>query len=310
MILDLRLLEVFCAAVEARSFTAAAERLRMSQPAVSKQVRAFESWCGVRLLERSHGGVKPTREGERVYVEGRRLLEEAGRFREEVSGLSARNKRRLRISASYTIGEYLLPGWIDAFQHRVPGVITELVVGNSEAMLKEFTSGEADLCFVESGNAGTAPDGDTRGPDTAPGLEREPVAWDRLALVVAPRHRWVHRESVEAEELLSEPFISRESGSGTRVVAERAFREARLTPPEPAMELASTSSIKRALAAGHGYALLSGYAVREELSRGELVSPEVRGLDLRRTLDLVRHHRYPPSPLAEAFLETIHSPRE
>ena len=136
------------------------------------------------------------------------------------------------------------------------------------------------------------------------------MAWDQLALVVAPQHRWARRESVEAKELLSEPFISRESGSGTRVVAERAFREAGLTPPEPAMELASISSIKRALVAGHGYALLSGYVIREELSRDELVSPEVRGLDLRRTLDLVRHHHYPPSPLAEAFLETIRSSRE
>ena len=206
VIVDLRLLEVFCAAVEARSFTAAADRLRMSQPAVSKQVRAFESWCGARLLERSHGGVKPTREGERVYVEGRRLLEEARSFQEEVSGLSAGNKRRLRISASYTIGEYLLPGWIDAFQHHVPEVVTELVVGNSEAVLKEFTSGAADLCFVESGNVW--------GPDSVPGLEREPVAGDRLALVVAPRHRWARREDVKAKELLSEPFISRESGSG------------------------------------------------------------------------------------------------
>lgn len=71
------------------------------------------------------------------------------------------------------------------------------------------------------------------------------------------------------------------------------------------MELASTGSIKRALAAGHGYALLSGYVIREELSRGELVSPETEGLDLRRSLDLIRHPGHPPSPLAEAFLKTI-----
>jgi DNA-binding transcriptional LysR family regulator len=297
---ELRLLEVFCVAVESRSFTAAAERLGISQPAVSKQVRAFESWCGARLLERSRGGVKPTREGQQVYTEGRGLLAEAERFGEEVSGLSSSGARRLRISASYTIGEYLLPGWIDAFQHQVPEVVTELVVGNSEAALKEFTSGGTDLCFIESGH-------DAEGGDAAPDLARVPVAWDRLVLAVAPKHRWAAREGVEARELLEEPFISREPGSGTRVVAERAFREAGLAPPEPAMELASTGSIKRTLAAGHGYALLSGYVIRDELSRGELVSPETASLDLRRSLDLVRPPGRPLSPLAESFLETIGS---
>ena len=283
--------------------------MRVSQPAVSKQVRSFETWCGVRLLGRSRSGVTPTREGQLVYVEARRLLAEAERFREEVSGLSARNMRRLRISASYTIGEYLLPGWIDAFQHHEPEVVTELVVGNSEAVLREFVSGEADLCFVESGHAENTEDPDEahRGADAAPGFDRVPVAWDRLMLVVAPRHRWSSRKSVDAKELLREPFISRESGSGTRVVAERAFRDAGFKPPEPAMELASTGSVKRALTAGHGYALLSGYVVRDELSRGELVSPEIKGLDLRRSLDLIRHPKRPPGPLAEAFLKTIES---
>lgn len=292
MTVDLRLLEVFCVAVEAKSLTAAAERLKISQPAVSKQVRTFETWCRTRLLERSRSGVRPTREGQRVYTEGRGLLESAGRFQEDVTALSALSVKRLRISASYTIGEYLLPGWIDAFQHHEPGVLTELVIGNSETVLREFVAGETDLCFIESG-------------DTAPDMERVPVVWDRLLLVVSSGHRWANRESVSAGELLSEPFISRESGSGTRMVAERAFRQASLRPPESSMELASTGSIKRALTAGHGYALLSGYAVREELSRGELISPEADGLDLRRSLDLVRWRGVASDRLAQSFLVKI-----
>lgn len=292
MTVDLRLLEVFCVAVEAKSLTAAAERLKISQPAVSKQVRTFETWCRTRLLERSRSGVRPTREGQRVYTEGRGLLESAGRFQEDVAALSALSVKRLRISASYTIGEYLLPGWIDAFQHHEPGVLTELVIGNSETVLREFVAGETDLCFIESG-------------DTAPDMERVPVVWDRLLLVVSSGHRWANRESVSARELLSEPFISRESGSGTRMVAERAFQQASLRPPESSMELASTGSIKRALTAGHGYALLSGYAVREELSRGELMSPDVAGLDLRRSLDLVRWRGVASDRLAKSFLVKI-----
>lgn len=123
--------------------------------------------------------------------------------------------------------------------------------------------------------------------------------------MVAAGHRWASRESVSARELLSEPFISRESGSGTRMIAERAFRQASLRPPESNMELASTGSIKQALTAGHGYALLSGYAVREELARGELMSPEVEGLDLRRSLDLVRRRGAASHRLSERFLVTI-----
>lgn len=292
---DLQLLNVFCTSVEAGSFTEAATRLRISQPAVSKQVRAFESWCGARLLERSRGGVKPTEEGRRVYTQGRRLLEEAGRFREDTAELFAKSTRRLRISASYTIGEYLLPGWIDAFQHHEPEVIVELVIGNSENVLGEFVAGKVDLCFVESGHA--------RIGHESLELERVPVAWDRLILVVSQKHHWAGRESVETSELLSEPFISREVGSGTRVVAERAFRQAGMRPTEPSMELASTGSIKRVLESGHGYALLSGYVVREELARGEMSSPEVEDLDLRRSLDLIRRPGVEFSRLARDFLD-------
>lgn len=298
MVVDLQLLNVFCAAVEAGSFTAAAPRLRISQPAVSKQVRAFEVWCGARLLERSRGGVSPTEEGRRVYTQGRRLLEEAGRFREETAELfakAAKSTRRLRISASYTIGEYLLPGWIDAFQHHEPEMIVELVIGNSDNVLGEFVAGETDLCFVESGH--------TRSGHEPLELERVPVAWDRLILVVSRKHHWAGRESVGTGELLSEPFVSREMGSGTRVVAERAFRQAGVRPPEPSMQLASTGAIKRVLESGHGYALLSGYVVREELARGEMLSPEVKGLDLRRSLDLIRRPGVEFSRLAREFLD-------
>lgn len=297
MAVDLRLLEVFCAAVEVRSFTAAAEKLKISQPAVSKQVRSFEQWCGVQLLERSRSGVRPTAEGQRVYTEGRGLLEDSRRFREEVAALSRSSVKRLRISASYTIGEYLLPGWIDAFQHHEPEVVTELVVGNSDAVLSEFVAGKTDLCFIESGHAQSA--------NVSLDLERVPVAWDRLLLVVAAGHHWAERESVCARELLSEPFISREPGSGTRVVAEQAFQKASLGPPKPVMELASTGSIKRALTAAHGYALLSGYAVREELARGEMVSPEIEDLDLRRSLDLVRLRGMACPHLAQRFLVSV-----
>lgn len=292
---DLQLINVFCASVEAGSFTEAAARLRISQPAVSKRVRSFESWCGARLLERSRGGVKPTEEGRRVYNHGRKLLEEAERFREETVSIFAQSTRRMRISASYTIGEYLLPGWIDAFQHHEPEVIVELVIGNSENVLGEFVAGKADLCFVEGGYART-------GHEHLE-LERVPVVWDRLILVVSQKHHWAIRESVSVEELLSEPFVSRERGSGTRVVAERAFQQRGMKPPEPSVELASTGAIKRILESGHGYALLSGYVAREELARGELCSPELEGLDLRRSLDLIRRPGTQFSRLAREFLD-------
>lgn len=199
-----------------------------------------------------------------------------------VSALSSGGVHRLRIAASYTVGEYLAPKWIEAFQRRAPQVVTELLVSNSEAVVREFRSGGANLCFIESGRS-------------APDLDRQPVARDSLVVVVSSEHPWAARDSIAAAELAEETWVARESGSGTRAVAERAFHSAGLKAPLPAMELASTGAIKQALRAGHSYALLSSYVVREELTSGLLSSPAVEGLRLERSLGLVQLARRPPA---------------
>lgn len=290
--MDIRLLEAFCASVENGSFTAAAAKQRVSQPAVSKQVRSLEIKCGTLLLKRSKKGVAPTTAGLSLYVEGRRLLDAVKELDEIIAAMPRGSNQGLRICASYTIGEYLLPEWIDTFQSISSGVVTELVIGNSEAVLDEFFSGSADLCFIESSH-------------DVPNVERVQVARDQLLLVVGALHKWAHRDQVQCVELFEEPFISREVGSGTRTVAERAFANAGLAFPNPAMELASTGSIKRALSAGHGYALLSSYTIKDDVLRGDFCTPRLVGLKLQRSLDLIKKQGAELSDTAEKFVAML-----
>jgi DNA-binding transcriptional LysR family regulator len=208
--LSSRELAAFAAAVEAGTVQGAAEALDLTQSATTKRIQALERRLGVTLLTRGRHGVRPTEEGMALYPEARRGLDALAQAEQAVAG--ARAARPLRIAASHTIGEALLPIWLTAFRTELPGVHPQVDVVNSVGAIAAVREERADVGFVE-------------GLEPLDGLDAKVVARDRIVLVVAADHRWATRRQVNPRELTKGRWISRESGSGMRAVATAALAE-------------------------------------------------------------------------------------
>jgi DNA-binding transcriptional LysR family regulator len=206
-----------------------------------------------------------------LYPEARRGLDALLLAEGAVSG--ARAARPLRIAASHTVGEALLPTWLTAFRAELPGVHPQVDVVNSPAAIAAVRENRADVGFVE-------------GLDQLDGLEAKEVARDRIVLVVAAGHRWEKRRSVNPRELAGGRWISRESGSGTRAVAAEALATVGVEL-SPDLSLASLEGVKRSLAAG-GFALISELALEPDLAAGRLITLPLKGLEIERSLSAIR----------------------
>ncbi|HEX3803451.1 MAG TPA: LysR family transcriptional regulator [Solirubrobacteraceae bacterium] len=270
-----RELAAFVAAVESGTIQGSADALALTQSAATKRVQALERRFGQPLLTRTAAGVRPTELGSLLYPLAREALDALGRAESVLEAPQA--LPLLRIQASRTVGELLLPEWLGRFRattsaHRVSADIT-----NTEHVLHAVRDGEAEIGFVE----GLA--------DDMHGLREILLAEDELRAVVAVDHPWARRHSIPARALVEEPFLAREPGSGTRAVATRRLAAAgvHLTP---ALEVSSAEGLKRAVLGG-GFALLSARTVAAELDTGTLAVVPVSGVDMTRTFRAVRRSR-------------------
>ncbi|MFF7364572.1 LysR substrate-binding domain-containing protein [Streptomyces sp. NPDC008125] len=271
---DFGALELLLAVARLGSLGRAARDLGISQPAASSRVRTMERQLGVALLDRSPRGSTLTDAGALVTDWARRVVEAAEAFDAGAQALRDRRDSRLRIAASMTIAEYLLPGWLIALRAERPGTAVSLLAGNSGQVARRLLLGEADLGFVE-------------GLTTPEGLDGTVVAHDRLVVVVAPVHPWARRRSLlTPQELAATPLILRERGSGTRQVLDAALA-VHGGLAQPLLELSSTTAVKSAAESGAGPCVLSELALGEELSARRLVPVQLAGVRLRRQLRAV-----------------------
>ncbi|QEV15514.1 LysR family transcriptional regulator [Streptomyces fradiae ATCC 10745 = DSM 40063] len=271
---DLGALELLLAVARHGSLGRAAREVGITQPAASGRIRSMERQLGVALVDRSPRGSRLTDAGALVTDWARRIVEAAEAFDAGAQALRDRRDSRLRVAASMTIAEYLLPGWLIALRAERPGTAVSLQAGNSAAVAALLLAGEADLGYVE-------------GLAVPDGLDGVVVARDRLVVVAAPSHRWARRRApVTPAELAETPLVLREYGSGTRQVLDSAL-VAHGGLAAPLMELASTTAVKAAAVSGAGPAVLSELAVSEELASRRLVEVPVEGADLRRALRAV-----------------------
>jgi DNA-binding transcriptional LysR family regulator len=248
----------------------------ISQPAASARVRLLEAQLGLALIQRSPRGSVLTPAGALVAGWAQVAVDAAAALEAGVNALRVERDSRLKIAASMTVAEYLLPAWLAALRVAGPAATVALSAVNSAEVAQAVLAGDADIGFVE-------------GPAIPDGLHAEPVGRDTLTLIVGPAHPWARRRSgVPAGELAQTALVSREAGSGTRRFLEEALRaEAGLVPVPPLAELSSTTAIKAAVAAGAGPAVLSSLAVAAELAAGTLRAVPVAGVDLNRTLRAV-----------------------
>lgn len=280
---DLRALEVFLAIAHTGSLNAAARQVGVSQQAVSARIASVESQTGVQLVTRTSAGSTLTPAGTTVAEWADRLLALAAEMDAGLATLRHDRKTRLRVSASLTIAEQLLPRWLVSLQMSArsrgqDSAEVTLTAANSDHVIIQVRQGEADLGFIE-------------GPRVPRDLRSRVIGHDHLVLVVRPDHPWLRRRrEVNAAELNTTALVSREVGSGTRDALTEALRLT-LGPDtaqaEPVMALSTTSAVRAAVLAGAGPAVLSALAVADDLASGRLRAVPLAGIDLGRKLRAV-----------------------
>lgn len=281
---DLDALALLVSVAETGSIGRAAARHDLTQPAVSLRLRALERQLRLTLLERSPSGSRLTGPGRTVVDWARPLLDSADAFTRSVSALADRHHDRLRVAASLTVADHLVPGWLVALHAALPDVAVSLQAVNSEHVAELVRAGDVDLGYLE-------------GPEVPPGLRSRPVGGDELVTVTAPAHPWARRRRpVSPAELAAAPLVVREVGSGTREALATALAGHGLSL-HTGLELGSTAAIKAAVMAGEGPAVLSRLTVAADLEAGRLVAIPVADLDLRRRFRAVwRVGRAPTGP--------------
>jgi DNA-binding transcriptional LysR family regulator len=290
--MDTRQLAAFCAVVERKSFSLAAERLGVSQPAVSLQIRSLEERVGRQLLDRSGRRVEPTEAGKRLYRDAQRLLalEEQllERVAEEDDGVL---RGRLEIGASSGPGETVLPLLLCDFHRVHPEVRVALSVSDTQTVVDLVAARELELGVVGAARRHRS-------------VAFEPFFRDEVVLACPPSHPFAGR-TISLEELRGQRVILMQEGAGVRQVIEDELRRARvrLRDLDVRLELGLQESVRSAVRAGHGLAFISRSAIEPDLAAGALGEARVEGLEPVRDISLVRAAGRTPTRAAQAFVE-------
>jgi DNA-binding transcriptional LysR family regulator len=290
--MDLNKLRTFCSIAEKGNFSAVAEDLFMSQSAVSQQIQALERRYGVVLFDRGSKGATLTEPGRILYDTARKILDIEDEINQEFDDLRGLKGGELHVGASTTVGNFLMPFYLGEFKKRYPEVKVSLMVENTRIIEDQLIAGLFPLAVVEH---------DAQNP----ALIKEPIEQDQLILFVSPEHRWAARESVSREELMEEPFITRELGSGTREVLEEKLRESGVDKLNVTMELGNSAAITTAVAAGLGVSILSRRVVHAQLESNILQHIPIEGVNLGREFYLVTVADRYSSPASIKFREML-----
>lgn len=289
--MDTRQLAAFCAVVERKSFSQAAERLGVTQPAVSLQIRSLEQRLGRQLLDRSGRRVEPTEAGLRLYASAQRLLQAEEQLLEEVEADDEGSVGgALELGASTGPGGSVVPVLLCEFQELHPDVHVRLTVSDTQNVVAQVADRELELGIVGAGRRHR-------------GVTFEPFFSDEVVLVVPAAHRFAG-QTVTLEQLREEPLIVMQEGAGVRQVIEDELRKAgkRLRDLDVRLELGLQESVRSAVLAGHGVTFISRLAVESDLATGLLATARVRGLDPVREIFLARATGRSETRAARAFL--------
>ncbi|MEM7095939.1 MAG: LysR substrate-binding domain-containing protein [Actinomycetota bacterium] len=289
---ELASIDLFVSVVELGSVSAAAKAHGVAQPSASSRLKHLERQVGLRLLDRSPTGTIPTDAGVVFAGWAEQILRAAHELQAGLLAFRAEQSGRLRIAASFTIAEYLLPQWLGRFSREHPADSVALEVANSATVIDRLRSGEADLGFVET-------------PSRLEDLATEVVEHDELVAVVAPDHPWASVGVVPVEALVATPLVTREAGSGTREALESALAARGLPAPPAVLELGSTSAVRSAVLLGNSPTVISRLAVADELASGALVEVAVADLSISRELRAAWPETHPLPPLATDLISML-----
>jgi DNA-binding transcriptional LysR family regulator len=298
MVTDLVKLKAFVHAAEALSFSNAADHMHLSQPTISHHIKTLERGLGVELFVRSGSGLKLTEAGHLLLPRAHEIIHQTIEIQEVLASLQQEITGDLRLACSTAAGKYILPLLAARFRRRYPGVRVSILACTPEHVVPRLLKGEANLGVVSSRDI------------CRNGLECQSFFKDSISLIVAHGHPWALQGCIEPGDLLEEPMILREPGSGTRrlMLAELAKHDITLDDLNVFLELGNAEAIVRTVAAGFGVSFVSTLATACAIERGHVVEVAVAGLELQRKIYMVRCSLDDPDRPQEVFWSFVHDP--
>lgn len=280
-------MKIFCAICEANcNTTRAAEKLNMSQPAVSLAIKELEHYYGIHLFDRI---------GRRLQITpvGKNFLEYAIRISAQFDDVEREMKNwdsigLLRVGASITIGSQFLPSYVKAFYQRHPGTQVQVTVAPSEHIEQTLLNNNLDFALIE-------------GISHNPAIHSEQYMEDRLSIIASPNEGFKQGQLLSLEQFKQQPLLLREKGSGTREVFDKAVENVGIQV-KPIWESTSTTALVNAVIKGLGIAILPHRMIQGAIERGLVVGIKAEGLDFKRSFYIIHHKDKYLTPTAKAFL--------
>ncbi len=289
MRITLKQLRVFAALARFENMTQAAEDISLTQSAMSMALKELESQLDAPLFHRYGKRIKLNEKGQALLPKVLKLIQLAQEIEydagvEELAG-------QLRVGASSTIGNYVVPSFIADFLAHNAHVDIDLKVGNTQQIIQDVLYHRLDIGLIE-------------GLCDEPQLDRQFWQEDELVIVAAANHPLSEKGFLDDEDIKSAQWILREQGSGTREIFAHAFQD-KFQPTKRVLELGNTEAIKQAVKTGFGISCLSRLTIESELKHGELSVIKVQGINLHRQLTIIKNKSHMDSQLAVSFEKTL-----
>jgi len=292
--MDLWRLQIFCRVVELRSFSRAAKAVYLSQPTVSSHIKDLENHFDCKLVDRLGREVIPTKTGSLLYGYATKIIALKQEAENALAEFQGKIKGRLTIGGSTIPAGYILPLLLGRFKEDYPEVVVTLVQGDTEKIISDTLEGNVELGIVGA-KAREAQ------------LVQKKIIDDQMFLTVPRSHKWATKPNVAMNELIREPFIMREIGSGTRKSIEQVLYKSgySLGALNIVAEMGSTEAVRQGIKAGMGISILSECAVAEELTIGSLKKVKIKDLTFKRAFYLTFHRHRTQSPLCGTFIKFL-----
>lgn len=290
--LTLRQLRALRAVADSGSLTLAATQLGLTPPAIHSQLKSLEDLAGTTLLVRAeHGAFRPTPEGQALLLAETQIATALARAGREVAALRQGHSGTVVLGVVST-GKYFAPFLVAILQRALPGIQVTLRIGNRDAILSALGADELDLAIMGR-------------PPREPAVIAAAIGPHPHIIIAAPDHPLAKQDSVIPADLLSQTFLSREDGSGTRILMTRFLDRIGEGTPWRATEMGTNETIKQAVIAGLGIALISQHTCTEELRSRRLVALQAMGLPIQRSWYLLHRADRDPSPATERIRAAV-----
>lgn len=287
-------IKIFYICAKQKSFTKAAQILNMTQPAITFQIKNLEKEFKTNLFSRDINQIQLTYPGKILLKHAERILTEYEKAKKEIYDVTGKLVGEIRIGIATVFGTYLLPKSIGQFKQKYSDVDVQMLVGNSAMLIDELKKHSIDVAIVSE-------------PITDQRFVIKSFVEDELIIIVNQSHAWAEKGTVDLEELITEPFVDRERGSGSRATYKNFFDDKGISLKKfnVVMTMGNVEAVKSFVESGTCYGIASKIAVRREIEAGILKHINIRGESIDRNFIIAYHPQSYNNHLISAFLNTV-----